>query len=161
MKENINEERKLKSQIEVLQHALGYSEKVTTTASYYYQLWGLILFLYFLLNLLTCLNITDHATLLKNISILLFPLGGLLSFQKKKYDSRTEIAQSLYERVYFWGFISFSISYGILFVYSIWSQTNLFLKLFPLFVGTTVVFIGGIIKHKPSIFLGFLGILGI
>lgn len=156
MKDN----EKVKSQIEVLQNAMRFSDKVSTTASYYYQLWGSILFVHFFLNLLISIDVTNHTLLLKNISILIFPIGGILSYKKKKYDTRKEVVQSLYERVYFWGFVSFSISYGILFVYTIWSQTNLFYKLYPLFVGTTVAFIGGVIKHKSSILLGFIGCLG-
>jgi hypothetical protein len=156
MKDN----EKVKSQIEVLENALRFSDKVSTTASYYYQLWGSILFVHFFLNLLISIDATNHVLLLKNISILIFPIGGLLSYKKKKYDTKNEVVQSIYERVYFWGFVSFSICYGILFVYTIWSQTNLFYKLYPLFVGTTVAFIGGVIKHKPSILLGFIGCLG-
>ena len=61
------------------------------------------------------------------------------------------------ERIYFFGFISFSIGYAILFVVSIWQQSSIFLKIYPLLIGITVFNIGGIIRHKPSVFLGLIG----
>ena len=38
------------SQLNVIEQALNQAKDISTTGSYYYKLWGAILFIYFLLN---------------------------------------------------------------------------------------------------------------
>ena len=146
------------SQLNVIEQALNQAKDISTTGSYYYKLWGAILFIYFLLNYVIDSNfISNNNQILINISVLIFPFGGYLSYKKKLFDQQKETAQSKMERIYFFGFISFSIGYAILFVVSIWQQSSIFLKIYPLLIGITVFNIGGIIRHKPSVFLGLIG----
>ncbi len=150
----------LTSQIAVIENALLHTRNISTTAKYYYILWGAILTIHFLLNYIVSIGIMDCGKALTNISISLFPIGGILSYKKKKYDNNLETAQSHYERAYFYGMIAFATSYVILFIHSIREESILYLQIYPLITGMGVFFIGGVVKHKYSVILGFLGSLG-
>lgn len=133
------------------------SEK--TGASFYYILWGTVLFIHNLLHFIALRNPELNGALLQTTTWLLFPIGGWLSFRRKSSDERTEHATSLFEKVYFYAFIGFAMTYGTMTMASMYLHLNLLTACYPMLLGVTVFIVGGVTGHRPSIIGGVLGIL--
>jgi hypothetical protein len=138
---------------------LNETQSVRTGAAFYYKLWGLILFIYFLSNFFICTLSQLHLSTLQSWNWIVFPIGGIASMFNKNKDQKKETAISHYERVYFFAFTSFAMSYGLATIASFYLNKNLSLVLFPMLLGITVYLVGGITKHKASIIGGLCGVM--
>jgi hypothetical protein len=138
---------------------LNETQSIRTGAAFYYKLWGLILFVYFFVNFLICALPQLHHSTLQSWIWILFPIGGIASAFNKNNDQKKETAISHYERVYFFAFTSFAMSYGLATIASFYLNKNISLVLFPMLLGITVYLVGGITKHKASILGGLCGVV--
>lgn len=145
--------------IKTIEDALNQAKSENTGAYYYYILWGMLLFIHYLL-LFIITHFPDLKSELLTITIWsVFPIGGLISYIRSKKDERTEKQLTYYEKVYLYAFGSFALAYGVIFISSIFQHSNLFVSLFPLLLGMTVFVIGGITKNKISLIGGVLAIV--
>lgn len=145
--------------IKTIENALNQTRLAKTGASYYYVLWGALLFIHYLLLFLITKFPDFKSGLLITIIWSVFPIGGLLSYLRGKKEEKTEKVVPLYEKVYLYAFGGFALAYGIIFIASSIQQSSLFISLFPLLLGFTVFVVGGITKHKVSLIGGVLAII--
>jgi len=145
-----------KSSLKTIEEAINQVKSERTGASFYYQVWGLLLFIYYFLNYVQLSYPELKLLALKNILWIIFPIGGIISFIKKKKDQQRESVISHFEKIYLFGFLGFALTYGTICVSTIHSFTPLPILLYPLLLGFTVFVIGGITKHAPSIIGGIL-----
>ena len=155
MKPNLTPIESLKN----IESILNDTQSVRTGASFYYVLWGIILFTYFFLNFLITQSPLLQVSNLQSWLWIIFPVGGILSGLNKKKDFKKETVVSHYERVYFFAFTSFAISYGFVIIASFSLNNHISLILFPMLLGITVYIVGGITKHTASILGGLLSVL--
>lgn len=145
--------------LKTINEALKQAKAEKTGARFYYLLWGAILAIHFLLSYFFIKYPGIKSSLFQTLTMMIFPLGGLLSYLRGKSDAKHETALSLHERVYLFGFAGFALSYGTIFIASVVAGINFALMLFPVLLGLTVFVVGGITKHTVSIVGGVLGIL--
>lgn len=145
--------------LKTIDEALRQVKSEKTGASFYYLLWGLVLFIYFFLLFVRVWHPEVIGTLLTTLMYGVFPIGGLLSYLRSKQDDRREKFRVYFENVYLFGFAGFAIAYGIIFMTSIYPNPVLPVILFPLLLGFTVFVVGGITKHKVSVVCGILGMV--
>ena len=146
--------------VETINTSLNEAKMVKTGARFYYLLWGTILFLYYTIN--AYLKHSEEETpnpFLFILGIFLFPLGGLISGLRKRFDKKNENATSKLEQIYFIGFIGFALAYAILFVSSLSYDPTITVIYFPLLIGLTVFNIGYNTKHWPSVIGGVISML--
>ncbi|MEN9973577.1 MAG: hypothetical protein RIS20_1924 [Bacteroidota bacterium] len=155
MKKNLTPNESLKN----IETILNETQSKRTGASFYYVLWGIVLFIYFFLNFIISSWPFLHHSNLQSWIWIIFPVGGILSVINKKKDQGIETVVSHYERVYFFAFSSFAMSYGFATIASFSLNNHLSLILFPMLLGITVYVVGGITKHTASIVGGLLGVL--
>lgn len=148
-----------KQAIETIEAGINHAATVRTGAARYYIIWGSILCAHFALQALIRHNPSWHVSLLNNCSLLLFPLGGLLSAWQKKTDKQHETAIPQFENIYFAVFVGFALAYAVLFVSSLRTNPMLAVVYFPLLIGLAVFITGYLTKHKASIVGGVLSIL--
>lgn len=145
--------------LKTIEEALMKAKAQKTGASFYYILWGSILFTHYLLLFIASQYPSLKNSMLEMIIWGVFPFGGLLSYLKSKKDNKKEQVLSHYEKVYLFAFSGFALTYGTIFISSAFLQTSLHIALYPLLLGFTVFVVGGITKHKASIIGGILGII--
>ncbi|HET8573530.1 MAG TPA: hypothetical protein VFL76_06630 [Edaphocola sp.] len=145
--------------LKTIDQALRQAKAEKTGASFYYLLWGAILFIYFFLLFVKAWHPEVIGGLLTTLMYGVFPIGGLLSYLRSKGDDRREKARGYFENVYLFGFAGFAIAYGIIFLTSVYRDPVLPAISFPLLLGFTVFVVGGITKHKASIICGILGMI--
>ena len=142
-----------------IENAINDAKAQKTGASFYYVVWGLILFIYFSVHTWIALKPELKGTILDNFSWLLFPIGGLMSYLNKNKDQKEETYASFLEKVYFFAFTGLACIYGVLTFASTCFSSNLVVMLFPLIMGSTVYIVGGITKHKISIIGGLVAMV--
>ena len=148
-----------KQAFETIEAGINHAATVRTGAARYYIIWGAILVFHFGLQAILHRLPLGYQTLMNNISILLFPLGGLLSAWQKKSDKANETAIPHFEKIYFAVFVGFALAYAVLFVSSLRTNPMLAVVYFPLLIGLAVFITGYLTKHKASIVGGVLSIL--
>lgn len=149
----------VKDAIRTIEDAINQAKSEKTGASFYYQLWGMILFAYFMLHYLLFVIPGWQGTFIDNLSWMLFPLGGLLSMIRKTKENKKETVVPHLEKVYFFAFTGLAMAYGTVFTLSIYLQSSLAIILYPMLLGLCIYIAGGITKHVPSIIGGVLGII--
>ena len=145
--------------INSIQKSLQQTQKVSTGASFYFKLWGALLFLHFMLNAFRIQYGQLNQSLFVNLSILVFPIGGILSGLRKKFDRQTEKVISVHEKVYFATFVTFALSYAVLFVSTLRVSPIDSVIFFPMLLGTTVLICGILTRFIPGILGGMLSII--
>ena len=143
--------------LKTIEAAFNETKATKTGASFYYVLWGTVLFLYFFLQFTISKTPDLKDSLLHTFSWILFPIGGILSLLNKSKEEESYVP--FFEKVYFWAFTAFACMYAVLTFASLYLSSSLMIMLFPLIIGSTVYIIGGITKHKTSIIGGVIGIL--
>jgi hypothetical protein len=145
--------------LKTIEAAFNETKTAKTGASFYYILWGIVLFLYFSLQFTISKNPVLKGSLLHTFSWVLFPIGGIFSYLNKSKEQEKESYVPFFERVYFWAFTAFACLYGVLTFASAYLSSPLMIMLFPSIIGATVYTVGGITKHKASIIGGIIGIV--
>ena len=145
--------------IKTIEKAFNQTRLVKTGASYYYVLWGALLFIHYLLFFLITRFPDFRSGVITTIIWCVFPIGGLLSYLRGKKEEKVEKVVPLYEKVYLYAFRGFGLAYGMIFIVSNVQQSSLFVSLFPLLLGLTVFIVGGITKHRSSLVGGLLSII--
>jgi hypothetical protein len=145
--------------VKTIEEALNQAKAEKTGASFYYKVWGLLLFIYYFLNYIQ-LSFPDLKWLIiKNMLWIVFPIGGFISFVRNKRDTKRETFISHFEKIYLFGFGGFALTYGTICISTIHTQPLLPVLLYPILLGFTVFVIGGITGHSPSIIGGIAGII--
>lgn len=142
--------------LKTIEAAINEAKNSKTGASFYYILWGLILFIYYSIHSLLIFKSELKSTFIDTFSWIVFPVGGLLSYLNKNKDQREETYLPYLEKVYFFAFTGFACMYAILTFASTYLSSPLAIMLFPLMIGSTVYVVGGISKHKISIVGGVI-----
>ena len=143
--------------ISIIGQSLKQTTNQKTGASNYYIIWGTVLFIFYTIQFLVY---HFQTTLLANIagwSMLVYPIGGLLSFIQSKRDKKTETMVPLNEKLYTYS--GASLTLGTLCIGNIihFQET--------LCIGTLIIFglinfiIGGMTKFKPLIIGGAISIV--
>ena len=145
--------------IKTIELAIIEAKTLKTGSSFYYILWGFILFIYFIIHYIVILIPMLKGTIMSTFSFVLFPIGGLLSYLKKNKDQKEETYVPQLEKVYFFAFTSFAFMYAVLTFASTYLSSSIAIMFFPLIIGSTVYVVGGISRHKISIFGGFFSML--
>jgi lipopolysaccharide export LptBFGC system permease protein LptF len=83
----------------------------------------------------------------------------LLSYINKSKDQKEESYVPQLEKVYLFAFTGFAFMYAVLTFASNYLSSSIAIMFFPLIIGSTVYVVGGISKHKISIFGGILSML--
>lgn len=143
--------------LKTIEEAINETRKVKTGASFYYILWGAVLFVYFALPLLSIVIPNLKGSIIDSFNWLIFPIGGLLSALNKNKDKRKETNIPHFEKIYFFAFTGFAMTYGITTLATMYLFPKLSIILFPVLIGATVYSVGGITKHQPSIVGGVVG----
>ena len=143
--------------LKTIQEAINETRSVKTGASFYYILWGAVLFVYFALSFLSIEIPSLKGSIIDSYNWLVFPIGGLLSALNKNKDKEKETTVPHFEKIYFFAFTGFAMTYGIATLASIFLIPNLSIIMFPVLLGATVYTVGGITKHQPSIIGGIIG----
>jgi hypothetical protein len=138
--------------LQTIEASIDDAKTIKTGAAFYYIVWGVVLGTHFSLKALSYYTYNPSVSkMLIFFSVLVFPLGGILSGLRKKWDKQNEHATSKLERIYFISFIGFAMAYGIMFVSSYGLDPLISVAYFPLLIGFAVFIVGGITKHWPSI----------
>ncbi len=145
--------------IKTIEAAINDAKTLKTGASFYYILWGIILFIYFLIHSLIILIPEFRGTIMETFNWVLFPIGGLLSFLNKTKDRKEETFVPQLEKVYLFAFTGFAFMYGILTFASSYLSSSLAIMFFPLIIGSTVYIVGGISRHRISMIGGIFSML--
>lgn len=145
--------------IKIIEEALQKAKQEKTGAYFYYWLWGIALFIHYLLLFLVTKYPEWKGHFLEILIWSVFPIGGLLSYLRSKKDKETERILSYFERVYLYAFGGFALAYGTIFIASAVRYPGLSVSLFPLLLGLSVFVVGGITKHSASLIGGILGII--
>jgi hypothetical protein len=148
-------------QISIIENSLKHSSKQKTGASNYYIIWGAILPAYLIVQFLNVHFRTDFTSLLSDISMSFYALGGLLSFLQSRKDDKNETVVPLNEKVYKYAWIGASIGIGVMCIsqgYSI-NFIELFCIVILLIFGLINFIIGGVTNFKPLIIGGVLSML--
>jgi hypothetical protein len=145
--------------LKTIEAAIIEAKSSKTGASFYYILWGIILFIYFIVHTIIILKPELRGTIIDTFNWVLFPIGGLLSYiNKSKYQKEESYVPQL-EKVYLFAFTGFAFMYAVLTFASNYLSSSIAIMFFPLIIGSTVYVVGGISKHKISIFGGILSML--
>ncbi|MBU3676198.1 MAG: hypothetical protein FGM54_03325 [Chitinophagaceae bacterium] len=144
--------------LHTIEQSIKETQTISTGAAYYFKLWGALLFIHFMLNAIRLAYPAIASTWLVNVSILVFPLGGILSGMRKKFDKKTETVVPMFEKIYFSAFITFALAYAVLFVTSLRNNPIDAVIYFPLLLGITVMICGLLTQFKPGIFGGIISI---
>ncbi len=142
--------------LKTIEAAINDTKNSKTGASFYYVLWGLILFIYYSTLCGIIIKPELKGTFIDTFSWVVFPVGGLLSYLNKNKDQREETYVPHLEKVYFFAFTGFACMYAVLTFASTYLSSPLAIILFPLMIGSTVYVVGGISKHKISIVCGVI-----
>lgn len=145
--------------IKTIEAAINDAKTLKTGASFYYILWGIILFIYFLIHSLIILIPEFRGTIMETFNWVLFPIGGLLSFLNKSKDRKEETYVPQLEKVYLFAFTGFAFMYGILTFASSYLSSSIAIMFFPLIIGSTVYIVGGISRHRISMIGGIFSML--
>ena len=145
--------------LKTIEAAIIEAKSSKTGASFYYILWGIILFIYFIVHTIIILKPELRGTIIDTFNWVLFPIGGLLSFINKSKDQKEESYVPQLEKVYLFAFTGFAFMYAVLTFASNYLSSSIAIMFFPLIIGSTVYVVGGISKHKISIFGGILSML--
>lgn len=145
--------------IKTIEAAINEAKTLKTGASFYYILWGFILFIYFLIHSLIILIPESRGSIMETFNWVLFPIGGLLSFLNKAKDRKVETYVPQLEKVYLFAFTGFAFMYGILTFASSYLSSSIAIMFFPLIIGSTVYIVGGISRHRISMIGGILSML--
>lgn len=145
--------------IKTIEAAINDAKTLKTGASFYYILWGIILFIYFLIHSLIILIPEFRGTIMETFNWVLFPIGGLLSFLNKTKDRKEETYVPQLEKVYLFAFTGFAFMYGILTFASSYLSSSIAIIFFPLIIGSTVYIVGGISRHRISMIGGIFSML--
>ena len=145
--------------LRTIEAAIIEAKTSKTGASFYYVLWGLILSIYFIIHFLIIINSDLRGTIIDTFNWVLFPIGGFLSYSNKSKDQKKETNVPQLEKVYLFAFTGFAFMYAILTFASTYLSSSIAIMLFPLIIGSTVYVVGGISKHKISIFCGIFSML--
>ena len=154
-----NNEFSASDSLKTIENAINDAKSQKTGASFYYVVWGLILFIYFAVHAWIASNPKLEGTIIDNFSWILFPIGGIISYLNKSKDQKEETYVSFLEKVYFFAFTGLAVMYAVLTFASTYLSLPLVIILFPLMIGSTVYIVGGITKHKISIIGGGVGML--
>jgi hypothetical protein len=148
-------------QISIIENSLKHSSKQKTGASNYYIIWGAILPAYLIVQFLNVHFRTDFTSLLSDISMSFYALGGLLSFLQSRKDDKNETVVPLNEKVYKYAWIGASIGIGVMCVSQGYSSNfiELFCIIILLIFGLINFIIGGVTNFKPLIIGGILSML--
>jgi len=145
--------------LKTIEAAIIEAKSSKTGASFYYILWGIILFIYFIIHTIIILKSELRGTIIDTFNWVLFPIGGLLSYINKSKDQKEESYVPQLEKVYLFAFTGFAFMYAVLTFASNYLSSSIAIMFFPLIIGSTVYVVGGISKHKISIFGGILSML--
>lgn len=145
--------------LKTIEAAIIEAKSSKTGASFYYILWGIILFIYFIVHTIIILKPELRGTIIDTFNWVLFPIGGLLSYINKSKDQKEESYVPQLEKVYLFAFTGFAFMYAVLTFASNYLSSSIAIMFFPLIIGSTVYVVGGITKHKISIFGGILSML--
>ncbi len=145
--------------LKTIEAAIIEAKSSKTGASFYYILWGIILFIYFIVHTIIILKPELRGTIIDTFNWVLFPIGGLLSYINKSKDQKEESYVPQLEKVYLFAFTGFAFMYAVLTFASNYLSSSIAIMFFPLIIGSTVYVVGGISKHKVSIFGGILSML--
>lgn len=145
--------------IKTIEDALKQAKSEKTGASFYYLLWGAILFIHYSLLFLITQFPDLKGNFLETVIWSVFPIGGLISYLRSKKDTKNEKMLSYNEKIYLYAFGGFALAYGTIFIASVFADSNLPTILYPLLLGFTVFVVGGITKHRTSLIGGILGII--
>ena len=145
--------------LKTIEAAIIEAKSSKTGASFYYILWGIILFIYFIVHTIIILKPELRGTIIDTFNWVLFPIGGLLSYINKSKDQKEESYVPQLEKVYLFAFTGFAFMYAVLTFASNYLSSSIAIMFFPLIIGSTVYVVGGISKHKISIFGGILSML--
>jgi len=145
--------------LKTIEAAIIEAKSSKTGASFYYILWGIILFIYFIVHTIIILIPELRGTIIDTFNWVLFPIGGLLSYINKSKDQKEESYVPQLEKVYLFAFTGFAFMYAVLTFASNYLSSSIAIMFFPLIIGSTVYVVGGISKHKISIFGGILSML--
>ena len=148
-------------QISIIENSLKHSSKQKTGASNYYIIWGAILPAYLIVQFLNVHFRTDFTSLLSDMSMSFYVLGGLLSFLQSRKDDKNETVVPLNEKVYKYAWIGASIGIGVMCVSQGYSSNfiELFCIVILLIFGLINFIIGGVTNFKPLIIGGVLSML--
>ena len=148
-------------QISIIENSLKHSSKQKTGASNYYIIWGAILPAYLIVQFLNVHFRTDFTSLLSDISMSFYALGGLLSFLQSRKDDKNETVVPLNEKVYKYAWIGASIGIGVMCISQGYSSNfiELFCIVILLIFGLINFIIGGVTNFKPLIIGGVLSML--
>jgi hypothetical protein len=145
--------------LKTIEAAIIEAKSSKTGASFYYILWGIILFIYFIVHTIIILKPELRGTIIDTFNWVLFPIGGLLSYINKSKDQKEESYVPQLEKVYLFAFTGFAFMYAVLTFASNYLSSSIAIMFFPLIIGSTVYVVGGISKHKISIFGWILSML--
>jgi len=145
--------------LKTIEDAIMQAKTERTGARFYYILWGLLMLLHYTLLYVTARYPALNGGLADTLIYIVFPVGGLLSYFRSRKDAKKETVIPHFEKVYLYGFSGFALSYGIIFIASVYSIPELPVSLFPLLLGLAVFVTGGITKFMPSVICGIAGII--
>ena len=145
--------------LRTIEAAINEAKSSKTGASFYYILWGFILFVYFIIHSIIISNPILKGTIIDTFNWVLFPIGGLLSSLNKRKDQKEETYVPQLEKVYLFAFTGFAFMYAVLTFASSYLSTSIAIMFFPLIIGSTVYLVGGISRHKISIYCGILSMM--
>lgn len=145
--------------ISIIGQYLKQTNNQKTGASNYYIIWGSALFLFYTIQFLAYHFQTQILANIAGWSMLVYPIGGLLSFLQSKRDKKTETLVPLNEKLYTYAWIGASLSLGTMCIGNAINFQE------TLCIGTLVIFglinfiIGGMTKFKPLIIGGAISIV--
>lgn len=146
------------AELSIISKSLKQTTMIQTGASRYYIIWGAMLFLFFNLQFLAFHFKTSSSAVLANISMLVFPVGGILSFIQSKIDSKKETIVPLNEKLYTYSWIGASICIGVLCISNLKNFIEILCIGNLVIVGLINFIIGGVVKFKPLVIGGIVSI---
>jgi hypothetical protein len=154
-----NHQSKAEQELKLIHETMQQANSVKTGASNYYLIWGIVLFLYFIINYLAAATTISLWQSVGNYSSILFAVGGILSMIQNKRDNKIETVVSFNERVYKYAWIAASIALiAIIFGNAKQPEYGLCLAVLAVF-GMVNIIIGGIIKFQPLFIGGLLSVV--
>lgn len=144
------------AELSIISKSLRQATNIKTGASKYYIIWGAILFIFYVSQ---SIAFYYKVASINNLSMLLFPIGGIASYIQSKKDDKKETLIPINEKLYSYSWIGASISMGVLCI----GNFKNFIEI--LCIGTLVIFglinyvIGGVTKFRPLIIGGLVSII--
>jgi hypothetical protein len=150
----------VKQSIKTIEQAVQEARRVPHGAYYYFILWGIILFLYYILNYFALTNPDPTLSGLQGWFWVVFPIGGFLSSRRSKQDDLKETAKSIADKVYLFAFSGFAFAYITIYLAAEFGSFNyIVIPIFCSLLGLTVFVTGGIVNERFSIIMGIVGML--